>query len=513
MRAVIIFLLLLFALDASSQQIKGKITDKQTGKPLSNVRVELTRYPTGKPPVLCASAYSDPQGNYIISYKRDTISADSVFSIKANAGNYRTADGKWYYTVPRPFRFMDGADNKVDFKLKPRGVPQAIPEIYFKENGIDDEKHFNGHDTVSSSFCAQMVADILHQKAMFVVEVRGFAEEAEIDPGKLSLARAEKLRKMLEELDVDMDRVTVKGYGSGLPPTQESVIGFIKENSHGERTYYIMNKRAELVLSVDSTRIPVVFKLEGVVTDCQNKVSVENVTVSILGSDGYAQEVKTDKAGYYSASLTGGISYVISTDAKTAMKTVYVERYLNSTEKGKITTVDEKESKIFRKDFCLTPATCGWARFPALLFDYNSLGYSTTLRDEWYGSGDSALYWLVQTLKDNPTIVIEISAHGDGREPFRITEQRAEKVVDALVKMGVDKDRLVPKAYGNKKRLIKDEEIAKLTTKEEKEAAHAKNRRVVFKVLRWDYNASANAIPPVIDLKISGDKKNALNGD
>jgi peptidoglycan-associated lipoprotein len=249
---------------------------------------------------------------------------------------------------------------------------------------------------------------------------------------------------------------------------------------------------------------PLVFKLEGVVTDCQNKVPIENVTVNILGSDGYAQEVKTDKAGYYSVSIQPNLSYVVSTDAKTASKTTYAERYLNSSEKGKVTTVGEEESKNFKKDFCLTPAT-NEIRFPAVLYDLGK----ATLRPE---SKDS-LNFLYQTLLDNPTIVIELSSHTDSRgndaSNFKLSDARAQSCVEYLVnEKHIPKERLVAKGYGETKLLVKDAEINKLKTTEEKEAAHQKNRRTVFKVLRWDYvdpNAPKVA-PPLIRPKVKGEE-------
>lgn len=249
---------------------------------------------------------------------------------------------------------------------------------------------------------------------------------------------------------------------------------------------------------------PLVFKLEGVVTDCKNKVPVENVTVNILGSDGYAQEVKTDKAGYYSVSLQANLSYVVTTDAKTAMKTTYSERYLNSTEKGKVTTVGEEESKTFKKDFCLTPAI-GEIRFPAVLYDLDK----ATLRPE---SKDS-LNFLYQTLIDNPTIVIELSSHTDSRgsdaHNDKLSQARAQSCVDYLVnEKHIPKERLMAKGYGKHKLLITDAEIAKLKTTEEKEAAHQKNRRTVFKVIRWDYSDpnAPKVAPPLIRPKVSGEE-------
>ena len=44
-----------------------------------------------------------------------------------------------------------------------------------------------------------------------------------------------------------------------------------------------------------------------------------------------------------------------------------------------------------------------------------------------------------------------------------------------------------PKGYGETNLLISDEEINKLATEEEREAAHQLNRRTEFSVLSFDY--------------------------
>ena len=52
---------------------------------------------------------------------------------------------------------------------------------------------------------------------------------------------------------------------------------------------------------------------------------------------------------------------------------------------------------------------------------------------------------------------------------------------------GIDPARMVPVGYGERRLKISDADINKLPTKDEKEAAHAKNRRTVFSVLSFDY--------------------------
>ena len=68
-----------------------------------------------------------------------------------------------------------------------------------------------------------------------------------------------------------------------------------------------------------------------------------------------------------------------------------------------------------------------------------------------------------------------------------LAQKRAQSVVDYLVSKDIAGDRMVAKGYGENRPLISDKEIAAMASEEEKEAAHQKNRRSEFKVLREDY--------------------------
>ena len=68
-----------------------------------------------------------------------------------------------------------------------------------------------------------------------------------------------------------------------------------------------------------------------------------------------------------------------------------------------------------------------------------------------------------------------------------MAQKRAQSVVDYLVSKGIAGDRMVARGYGENRPLMTDKDIAAMATEEEKEAAHQKNRRSEFKVLREDY--------------------------
>ena len=237
---------------------------------------------------------------------------------------------------------------------------------------------------------------------------------------------------------------------------------------------------------------PLLFSIEGVILDSKYKEPIEGVVVKLVGSDGTSVEVKTDATGTYRFADNGSggryvnpnTSYTISTQVGNDVISAHSPNgFVNSSEKWTETTVGEKESKVFKGHNFSLVSIEKEIHFPEVMYD---LGKST-LRPE---SQDSLLF-LFQTLVDNPTFVIELSAHTDSRggdkDNMKLSEDRAKSCFDFLVSKGIPPARMIPKGYGKKRLLISDKEINALKTKEEKEAAHQKNRRTVFTVLRKDY--------------------------
>lgn len=100
----------------------------------------------------------------------------------------------------------------------------------------------------------------------------------------------------------------------------------------------------------------------------------------------------------------------------------------------------------------------------------------------------SELDRLFALMKENPKLEVELSGHTDtqGSAVYnqQLSENRAKAVVEYLVAMGIEAKRFQYKGYGEEKPIISDAEIAKMLTQEEKDAAHANNRRTEIKVLK-----------------------------
>lgn len=88
-----------------------------------------------------------------------------------------------------------------------------------------------------------------------------------------------------------------------------------------------------------------------------------------------------------------------------------------------------------------------------------------------------ALDNLYNTLKLNPNMKIEIAGHtdsdGDSQDNLILSQHRAEAVMNYLIKMGLDPERIQAKGYGEFKPLVPNDSVAN----------KAKNRRTEVRVL------------------------------
>ncbi|ARS37116.1 OmpA family protein [Pontibacter actiniarum] len=86
---------------------------------------------------------------------------------------------------------------------------------------------------------------------------------------------------------------------------------------------------------------------------------------------------------------------------------------------------------------------------------------------------------LVQILKDNPGISIELSSHTDARgsEAYNqdLSQRRAESAVEYIISQGIDRSRITARGYGESRPVVRNAK-----TEEE----HQRNRRTEFKVVR-----------------------------
>jgi len=226
------------------------------------------------------------------------------------------------------------------------------------------------------------------------------------------------------------------------------------------------------------------FALQGNVYDKETLVPVPEAIVKVVGSDGSSFEASTDANGGFNFEKNGNLRY-INPEVNYAMQ-VGKKDYLVA--KDQISTLGLKESTTFVKEFFITyVAKPVEIEFPEVRYAYDK--WDLLVNPE-VNSKDS-LDFLFKTLSDNPTIIIELQAHTDSRgsEKYNqdLSQKRAQSCVDYLISKGIPAERMVARGYGKGKLRIFDDQINKMKTNEEKEAAHQKNRRTTFAVLSFDY--------------------------
>ena len=83
---------------------------------------------------------------------------------------------------------------------------------------------------------------------------------------------------------------------------------------------------------------------------------------------------------------------------------------------------------------------------------------------------------------------ITIESHTDRRGTLRyndkLSDKRANSTKEYLLSRGIAAERIVSATgYGERRKLISDEDIRNMSTRAEKEAAHQKNRRSHFRIV------------------------------
>lgn len=138
----------------------------------------------------------------------------------------------------------------------------------------------------------------------------------------------------------------------------------------------------------------------------------------------------------------------------------------------------------YSQEFLLTDSTfevgAVYRPFDNILYLYNS----DSILERSYPVLDS----IAQFLIDHPTIEMEIGVHSDGRGSKyycrNLGAARAKSVIIYLNSKGIAVASLTGKNYRGEQPIIPVEEIEKMKTAEEKEAAYQTNRRTEFKIIK-----------------------------
>jgi len=234
---------------------------------------------------------------------------------------------------------------------------------------------------------------------------------------------------------------------------------------------------------------PLKFSIVGVVRNERNDEVIPDALIKSIASDGITLDTKTGKDGIFRFNLKPGTDYVFIAEKPGFLKG-----------KERQSTKGVSQSTEFKTEIYLSSTEIP-IEVENIFFDLDK----ADLRPESMVSLDK----LVETLNDNPTIVIELGSHTDSRASdaynIDLSLRRAQSVVDYLIVKGIPRDRLVAKGYGESVPKVVDKKdhaaysflpegtvltesfINSLGDDDRQEMAHFLNRRTEFQVLRSDY--------------------------
>ncbi len=258
----------------------------------------------------------------------------------------------------------------------------------------------------------------------------------------------------------------------------EGESGFLSSNRGDARGY-------DHILQFELPELKI--NISGWVVDRDDE-PIPNAVIRIVGNDGSNQKQVTKDDGSFSFPLDRGVSYVMLAGAR---------GFLNS--RQEFTSDTTETDAEYGIDFILASINKPVV-IENIFYDFDR----ATLRPE----SKTALDELVQVLRDNPNVTIEMASHTDrhGTDAYNedLSDRRAKSVVDYLIAAGIAPDRLKWLGYGESrpktvtKRINREfpqfpegttlnEEFVSTLSEADQEAADQINRRTEFQVTSIDY--------------------------
>ncbi len=238
----------------------------------------------------------------------------------------------------------------------------------------------------------------------------------------------------------------------------------------------------------------------------QDGYELPKALVYIIGDDGTNKKIGLNLDGSFTEPLKTGVHY---------MMLALCEGYMN-----------------YRQHLYIPPET--GSIDTTLQFPLPSVSVPVLVRNVFYAFNKAeilpqsipALDRLVTLLKENPSIVIELSSHCDyrGTDEYndKLSQRRAESVVNYLTNHDIPKERVIAKGYGEKKPKVITKKFAEMypflhagdtlteafikrLPEAQQDSCNALNRRTEFSVLKTTYgmfdengNLKVDAVAPPV---------------
>jgi len=237
--------------------------------------------------------------------------------------------------------------------------------------------------------------------------------------------------------------------------------------------------------------------------------------VYMVGNDGTNEKLSVKGDGSFTKVVKTGVDYVFLGTCK---------GYLNVMNSLRLEPTEESIDTTLQ--FPLPPINV-----PVLI---DNIFYEFD-RADLTPESTTSLDMLVDMMNQNPNITIELSAHCDyrGNDAYneRLSQRRAESVVNYMIEHGIKSDRMTPKGYGESRPKVITKKLTEVfdyltegdTLTEtfilknddeiKQEEMNALNRRTEFKVLRTTYGMTLKEYNPSATEKQSTKKEEEEDED
>lgn len=209
------------------------------------------------------------------------------------------------------------------------------------------------------------------------------------------------------------------------------------------------------------------FIIKGRVFVCNTTTPISGITVVLENNDlAFRKTTQTNANGEYLLQLPSTGEYNLYGKK---------DNYFSQIERVVSANYNRDKNLFVKLEMCSELIDCDKAiKLNNILFDVDKFDIKDAAKPE--------LNKLVQFMKDNPTVKVEVSSHTDSRASTEynqtLSQKRADASVDYIVSQGISRERIIGKGYGETKLLNGCADGVTCT-----EAQHAINRRTEMKVL------------------------------
>lgn len=214
-------------------------------------------------------------------------------------------------------------------------------------------------------------------------------------------------------------------------------------------------------------RAPLILSAVGTIVESITGKPINKVKLYFKGSDGSVDSTLTDSEGEFNfVDLKPGLEYMV-----TAVKEGFFSDARDISTLGLKTSTEFSKKTGMDLNFKLIKIVYTEINIPNIYYASNQAELKPESKKE--------LNKMARTIKETPNIKIQINSHTDeiGADDYnmKLSEKRAQNVVDYLVSKGVEKERLSAMGYGESMPIKKNAQT---------EAEHQMNRRTTLKVIK-----------------------------